>query len=77
MLVWLSDRYRRDFGVNESCLRQHRSDPLSHDNVFHSVLGMLDISTAVRDADLDLFGACTDPAARPHLLSTHIGAAAR
>jgi lipid A ethanolaminephosphotransferase len=32
---------------------------MSHDNVFHSVLGMLDVNTAVLNPKLDLFRACT------------------
>jgi lipid A ethanolaminephosphotransferase len=61
MMVWLSSAYRRDFGVETSCLRERRRAPLSHDNVFHSVLGMLDISTSAHNAELDLFGACAAP----------------
>jgi lipid A ethanolaminephosphotransferase len=32
--------------------------PLSHDNLFHSVLGVMDVKTQVRDASLDLFAPC-------------------
>jgi lipid A ethanolaminephosphotransferase len=36
-----------------------RDQPMSHDNVFHSVLGMLDVNTAVLNPKLDMFRACT------------------
>ena len=73
MMVWLSEKYRRDFGVDAACLRKRHGDALSHDNLFHSVLGMLDISTTARDAELDLFGACS--AASPP--TAHVAAAGR
>lgn len=77
MMVWLSRPYRRDFGVDTSCLRKRRGEALSHDYVFHSVLGMLDITTGARDADLDLFGACAGPAPLSALPSAHVAAAGR
>jgi lipid A ethanolaminephosphotransferase len=77
MMVWLSRPYRRDFGVDTSCLRKRRGEALSHDYVFHSVLGMLDIATAARDADLDLFGACAGPAPLSAPPSAHVAAAGR
>ena len=45
-------------GVAFAWLAARRDQPLSHDNVFHSVLGMLDIDTAVLNPRLDLFHAC-------------------
>ena len=34
------------------------SQPASHDNLFHSVLGILDIHTSVYQPSLDLFKTC-------------------
>jgi lipid A ethanolaminephosphotransferase len=34
------------------------AQPASHDNVFHTVLGLLDVDTAVRNAALDLSATC-------------------
>jgi lipid A ethanolaminephosphotransferase len=63
MLLWLSSAYRRDFRLDSTCLRNHRDEPLSHDNLFHSMLGLLDISTTVYDASLDVFSGCHSKAA--------------
>jgi len=30
----------------------------SHDNLFHSILGIMDIKTAVYRQDLDIFASC-------------------
>lgn len=69
MLLWMSAPYQRDFAVDRSCLQHRRNDGLSHDNLFHSVLGMLDIGTEEYDEALDVFRGCTGggplPNARP------------
>jgi len=58
MLLWLSDGFTSRFGIDRACLAARRDQPLSHDNVFHSVLGMLNVDTAVLNPRLDLFHAC-------------------
>jgi lipid A ethanolaminephosphotransferase len=58
MMLWLSDGFTSRFGIDRACLAARRDQPLSHDNVFHSVLGMLDVDTAVLNPRLDLFHAC-------------------
>ncbi len=58
MMLWMSDGFTDRFHIDRACLQARRDQPLSHDNVFHSVLGMLDIDTAVLNPKLDLFHAC-------------------
>jgi len=57
----LSPAFRREFHVSESCLQSHSAQPLSHDNLFHSVLGLLDIATIARNASLDVLNGCEGP----------------
>ncbi|MGJ9418067.1 phosphoethanolamine transferase [Massilia sp. CMS3.1] len=58
MMLWMSDGFADRFRIDPACLQARRDQVLSHDNVFHSVLGMLDIDTAVLNPKLDLFHAC-------------------
>ena len=58
MVMWFSSGFLRSFGLDERCLRRQASLPVSHDNVFHSVLGMLEIQTSVLDPTLDLSRSC-------------------
>lgn len=58
MMLWMSDGFTNRFHIDAACLRARRDQALSHDNVFHSVLGMLDVETAVRNPKRDLFHAC-------------------
>lgn len=45
-------------GVSTDCLRGRASEPVSHDHVFHSVLGLRDIRTSIRQPALDLYTSC-------------------
>ena len=58
MLAWLSAAMQKRSSVRMDCLRQHAATALSHDNLFHSVLGLLDVRTALYHKDLDWFAAC-------------------
>ena len=58
MILWMSEAYKNRFGIDESCVADQKDKLLSHDNLFHSLLGMLDIQTAERDPELDIFAAC-------------------
>ncbi|MDR0809059.1 MAG: phosphoethanolamine--lipid A transferase [Gemmobacter sp.] len=57
-VMWLSDRFAGAMAIDTACLRTNAARPVSHDNLFHTVLGMLDIQTTVREPELDLAGAC-------------------
>ena len=58
MIMWFSPGYSKNFGLDTKCLRQRASTPASHDHLFHSVLGLLDVSTRIYDASLDLSAGC-------------------
>lgn len=58
MLLWLSESYAHDFGIARPCLAAHASAPVSHDNIFPTVLAMLDIKTAMADGRNDLLAPC-------------------
>ena len=58
MLLWLSPRYQQAFAVDTACLLLKRQQRVSQDNLFHSILGLLDIETRVYDAKLDVFTGC-------------------
>lgn len=58
MMLWAADRFNARRGLDLDCVRSHADAPLSHDNFFHSVLGLADVATGVRKPALDLFAAC-------------------
>ena len=58
MVAWLSSGFAADGGVDVACVRQKADDDLSHDNLFHSVLGLLDVATGAYRSERDIFGGC-------------------
>ncbi|WP_245814845.1 phosphoethanolamine transferase [Litoreibacter ascidiaceicola] len=60
MILWMSNAFKAQFSIDQDCLSEQMSDPLSHDNLYHSLLGMLDIKTTDYEAKLDLFASCKD-----------------
>jgi lipid A ethanolaminephosphotransferase len=61
MVLWLSAPVQDGLGLARDCLERRAGDLLSHDLVFHTALGLMDIATAERDPALDLTGACRSP----------------
>lgn len=57
-VLWLSERFAGAMGIDKACLAAKGADAVSHDNLFHSVLGLMDIQTGVRSDDLDLVASC-------------------
>lgn len=60
-VAWLSDGFMRDAGIDLAGVRAKTTEPSSHDNLFHSVLGLFDVKTDAYRSDLDLFA----PSRRP------------
>ena len=59
MLVWLSKPMQRQRGWTMACLQGQSAKALTHDNLFHSVLGLSQVKTGLAKPDLDLFAACS------------------
>lgn len=58
MLFWASEGFLKSRGTTPACLRSLKSNTYSHDNFFHSVLGLLDLKTMAYNKNLDLFNPC-------------------
>ena len=58
-ISWLSASFENRASLSTACLRQHVNDPISHDNYFHSVLGLLDIQSTVYRPAMDIYAECS------------------
>ncbi len=67
MVLWLSDGFSRGRGIERSCLEQRARESHSHDHLFHSVLGLFDVTTRIYQPELDLLRPCRTAA--PGVLS--------
>ncbi|MFN6943215.1 MAG: sulfatase-like hydrolase/transferase, partial [Parvibaculum sp.] len=66
-VFWASPAYREAASLDKGCLARNAGLDYSHDNLFHSVLGLFDIKTDVYRTDLDIFAPCR-PAERTAVL---------
>ena len=57
-MFWFSEGYAEANGLDIDCVRKIRSEAFSHDNVFHTLLGLGGIKTSVYNPALDLISGC-------------------
>lgn len=58
-LLWLSPGYASTFEINQSCLQAAaKTDSVSQDNIFHTLLGMMNVQTKEYQPTLDMIRSC-------------------
>ncbi len=57
MIAWLGNLGERT-GVSERCVRGQLDAPLSHDNLYHTTLGLLDVTSPTYQKPLDALAGC-------------------
>ena len=58
MIFWANEGWYEGLGLSADCLRQHANQHYSHDNLFHSMLGIFDVRTREYQPKLDMFASC-------------------
>jgi len=58
---WLSPALRQRLKLDTPCLTTLGQQTWSHDNLFHTMLGLADVQTSVHKADGDIFSRCRKP----------------
>ena len=57
-VAWFGAALATRRGLDITCLRGRLDVPLTHDNLYHSVLGLLDVATPTYQGALDAFAPC-------------------
>ncbi len=57
-ITWLSPQFEQRTRVTTACLQQQLDAPISHDNYFHSVLGLMNVQTVTYQPALDIYAHC-------------------
>ncbi len=62
-MMWMSPSFKQVKNVDSNCLKREAQSvgKYSQDNVFHSLLGIMDIQTHAYDGNLDIFKTCRTP----------------
>ncbi len=61
MLAWASKSLQQTQGLRLECLKGQAAQPWSHDNLFHTMLGLARVGTTALDGKLDMLAPCTGP----------------
>ncbi|HGP0846738.1 TPA: phosphoethanolamine transferase EptA [Yersinia enterocolitica] len=58
-LMWLSPEYTKNYGIDRQCLSDStQHDEISQDNLFHTILGMMNVQTTEYQSGMDLLQKC-------------------
>ncbi len=61
MVMWFSSGFPASFALDQGCIAQVAATPLSHDHLFHSLLGLLDVKTSAYTPEMDFSAKCRRP----------------
>ena len=56
--MWSSEGFDRQANLDRACLQRRSALPVQHDHLFHTVLGLLDVTTALYVPTLDVTAGC-------------------
>ncbi len=58
MVMWFSSGFPASFALDNGCIGKVAATPLSHDHIFHTLLGLLDVKTSVYAKEMDFSAKC-------------------
>ena len=65
MVAWFSEGWSAASGLDIACLRARSAEPLTHDHLFHTTLGLLGVATTARDPAWDFTAPCRPASPAP------------
>jgi lipid A ethanolaminephosphotransferase len=72
MLMWLPPQTEAATGITRACLQQRRDLTLTHDHLFHTVLGLVGVNSSLLKPTLDLTAPCRNAWARRPLAAPRV-----
>ena len=67
MVMWFGPRMRERAGLSPACMEAGLDAPLTHDSLYHTVLGVMDVRTPSYKAGLDALASCRGMGPSPAL----------
>ncbi len=64
-ITWLSPAFEQRSSITTGCLKKRQDLLVTHDNYFHSVLGLMNVETSVYKPAMDIYAPCTTAAGTP------------
>ena len=60
-LIWIPKETQKDFAVDMNCLKNMSAQYVSHDNIFHTILGFAGAKTELYSKEYDILKKCKNP----------------
>ncbi|QUX91585.1 phosphoethanolamine transferase [Marinomonas sp. A3A] len=61
LMLWMSDDFEKTKNIDQACLKNEaQNSSISQDYIFHSLLGIMDVTTSVYKPELDLYKKCRE-----------------
>ncbi len=57
-ITWMAPEFQKQRGIDMKCLSKMTDQKFSHDNLFHSVLGLMNVQTKEYQKSLDVYSIC-------------------
>lgn len=58
-ILWMSDNMKKFDHLDYSCIaKKAEENTFSHDNIFHTILALMEIRSKTYDKSLDMFDSC-------------------
>ena len=54
MVMWLSDSFAHDYKVDLAALSAAASTKVTHENLYHTIIGLLQVSSTTKRDEFDL-----------------------
>lgn len=54
MVMWLSEGFKQDYKVSQSAIEKNIKQTVTHDHLYHTVLGLLNVKSSTYEAQWDL-----------------------
>ncbi|MDR1461430.1 MAG: phosphoethanolamine--lipid A transferase [Campylobacteraceae bacterium] len=59
MILWISENMKTMSYIDDKCVKKEaRQKTYSHDNIFHSLIGLLEIKSKLYDKNMDILSSC-------------------
>ncbi|WP_086924879.1 phosphoethanolamine transferase [Variovorax sp. JS1663] len=69
MVMWFGPHTRERAGLSQACMEAGLDKPLTHDNLYHTVLGLMDVKTSSYKGRLDALASCRESTSSPWALA--------
>lgn len=54
MVMWFSEPFKKNYSIDTRVIEENRHKPVTHDHLYHTILGLLNVRSNTYDSQWDL-----------------------